>query len=228
MREESDFWAPLIGAITVLVLIGVLALVAAFGSKWVADFLSGQAANWFQALGTILAILAAYEHGRRQLREDRRREARVKAEQEVHQLGVIRALLANALGTVVLFKDRWRERNFLMLGPLSRRQWVAAQSGFRGIDVFLCPDVGLVVDVLQIPLQFDVLLEKYDQYEAAVRLGSIGKTIEPLLAALEDTERMLRESIEASIAAGGHRVGQIPDVEDRREVAMRFAWQEPS
>ena len=63
--SEHDFWAVPLGAGVLVSLLITLALVAAGGWKWFADFLTSSASGWAQAVGTVLAVLATAHIARR-------------------------------------------------------------------------------------------------------------------------------------------------------------------
>ncbi len=59
MDDKNDGWIDVVGILIVTFILITIALVSAGGWTWYAKFLEGSAANWVQAVGSIVAILAA-------------------------------------------------------------------------------------------------------------------------------------------------------------------------
>ena len=84
LKRESAGWETALGVAIILTLFAALGLVAGFGWKGFTEFLSGPAAGWVQAVGSIVAVIGAGHLGRQQIvaaREDAER-ARLEADDE--------------------------------------------------------------------------------------------------------------------------------------------------
>jgi hypothetical protein len=78
-EPDTPTWTIVLGGVVASTIL-ILALTAAGGWAWVSSFLSGAAANWVQAIGSIVAIVAAWTIANRQhRREDERREREAAA-----------------------------------------------------------------------------------------------------------------------------------------------------
>lgn len=68
MEDEKPSWIDAIGVLIVSFILATLALVAAGGWTWYADFLHSALPNWIQGIGTVIAIFVAGDAVRRQIR----------------------------------------------------------------------------------------------------------------------------------------------------------------
>jgi len=179
MDNEKHWWAPGLGAGIVVAILVTLALVAVFGVTWVGSFLNGQAASWAQAIGAVVAIVAAYRLGRVQIHADRVLEAERRAQDDLRRIGTIDALLTNAEALCVRYKDVWDGRNGIPVSGPFGDYLSDCRAGIASIDPFECPATDLVIYLAQIPRELDEFRLAHEEYRAAfLRQGESRKSIQ--------------------------------------------------
>jgi hypothetical protein len=96
VMDNRNWWAPMLGAAVVLWLLFSLAFVAVSGWNDYVQFLSGPAAAWVQALGSVAAIVAAIWIGQSQLSAARRLEAEKQDRADILKTEVLYSLFGEA------------------------------------------------------------------------------------------------------------------------------------
>lgn len=132
-------WPAVIGALIVVGILLTLTLVVAGGWPWFQRFLEGSAAAWIQAIGSIAAILAAAEIGRRQIAGQRQVERDRQAQEDRKKLLVIDALLEAVEATVVFAKKQYDEYPNMPVFVYHLDRMKNAADALAKIDLFNCP-----------------------------------------------------------------------------------------
>lgn len=132
-------WPAVVGGLIVVGILLTLALVAAGGWPWFQRFLEGSAAAWVQAIGSIAAILAAAEIGRRQIAGQRHVEQDRQAQEERKKLLVIDALLEAVEATVIFTKKQYNEYPNMPVFDYHLDRMKTAADALAKIDLFNCP-----------------------------------------------------------------------------------------
>ncbi len=137
--NSDQSWPAIVGALIVFAILLTLSLVAAGGWLWFQRFLEGGAAAWIQAIGSIAAILAAAEIGRRQIAGQRHMERDRQVQEERKRLLVIDALLEAVEATVVSAKNQYDEHPNMPVFVYHLDRMKNAADALAKIDLFNCP-----------------------------------------------------------------------------------------
>lgn len=137
--NSDQGWPAVVGALIVIAILLTITLVAAGGWPWFQRFLDGSAAAWIQAVGSIAAILATAEIGRRQIEGQRQVERDRQAQEDRKKLLVIDALLEAVEATVVVAKKQYDEYPNMPVFVYHLDRMKNAADALAKIDFFNCP-----------------------------------------------------------------------------------------
>lgn len=132
-------WPAAIGAVIIIWPFLTLGLVAAGGWPWFQRFLESSAAAWIQTMGSIAAILAAAEIGRRQIAGQRQVERDRRDQEDRKRLLVIDALLEAIEATVAVAKRQYDEYPNIPIFAFHLDRMKNAADALTKIDLFSCP-----------------------------------------------------------------------------------------
>jgi len=135
----DQVWPAAIGALIVIGVLLTITLVAAGGWPWFQRFLESSAAAWIQAIGSIAAILAAAEIGRRQIVGQRQVERDRQGQEDRKKLLVIDALLEAVEATVVFAERQYDEYPNMPIFAYHLDRMKNAAHALARIDLFDCP-----------------------------------------------------------------------------------------
>lgn len=175
-------WPAAMGALIVVGLLLALGLVAAGGWPWFQRFLETSAAAWIQALGSIAAILAAAEIGRRQIAGQREMERDRQDQEDRKKLLVIDALLEAIEATVALTKKQYEDYPQMPIFAYHLDRINNAADALSKIDLFNCPPPvvqpllhlfpapceNLLAAIRRFNDSFDKLEERHEKYWPSV------------------------------------------------------------
>lgn len=137
--NPDEGWPAAMGALIAVGLLLTLGLVAAGGWPWFQKFLEGSAAGWIQAIGSVAAILAAAEIGRRQIAGQRQVEQDRQDQEHRKKLLVIDALLEAVEATVALTKKQYDDCPNMPVFAYHLDRMQNASDALAKIDLFNCP-----------------------------------------------------------------------------------------
>lgn len=189
MQRDDCWWGAALGASVVVALVFVVALTAAAGWNWTAEFLGGPAASWAQAVGTVAAIVYSGHIARIHISATRRWDERKRIEAERRYLVTVIALLAVPIGASRILKDEWDPSTHRIPTGFTENYWKEARISIAAIDPFACPEEEVIVSLVQVPHQLDKLIDAWIFYQKALRLGV------PQTDMADDAGEVLDESI---------------------------------
>ena len=174
----DEGWPAAIGAVIIVGLFLTLGLVAAGGWPWFQRFLESSAAAWIQAIGSIAAILAAAEIGRRQIAGQRQVERDRRDQEDRKRLLVIDALLEAVEATVAVAKRQYDEYPNIPIFAFHLDRMKNAADALTKIDLFSCPPsvvqpllhlipepcVNLLTAIREFNDSFDKLDERHEKH----------------------------------------------------------------
>lgn len=160
-QTPSESFEVAFGAIVVLSLIASVALIAAGGWQWFKGMLESAAPAWIQAIGSVAAIFAAAEIGRRQARAASELEAKKKAEIEIQKLKIVMALMARAHGLSNDICKAFETAQFSDFDQVSPELMVDTHLALQALPVFEIPNGLLALDVLTIGRALSVMHENW-------------------------------------------------------------------
>jgi len=165
MEDEAKWWVAPFGAVIVFSMFASIGLIAFGGWNWFAAFLAGQAASWFQAFGSVAAILAAYRMGANQILANRVLDVSRNAREDRRKLIVIDAILKNLEFNFEYIKD-FLENYRIPVNSFGRLGYVEdAVAAVKRIDLFDCPSPEVISLLALLPRQCDRLLEEIKNYD---------------------------------------------------------------
>lgn len=195
--HEDDWWAPVVGAAVLLILLGSLALVAAGGWGWFAGFLSGTASNWAQAIGGILAVIAAFRVGRAQINSTLALEKARQAETDLRTVVLIDAALLYVQGGMSLYR--------LVATPtfpsVPRGTCEGVTEGkeiLRKLDLFKCPSASVALAVLYVVGCCDLFVQRATSYSEAGGAKIGDKQFADMQRAVWDSGQLLFEATQSA------------------------------
>lgn len=176
--NANQGWPAAVGAFIIVGIFLTIALVAAGGWLWFQKFLESSAAAWVQAVGSVAAILAAAEIGRRQIDGQRQMERDRQAQEERKKLLVIDALLEAIEETVIFTKKQHDEYPNMPVSAYHLGRMKNAADALAKIDLFNCPASviqpllhlfpapceGLLAVIQQFNESFDKLNDQHEKY----------------------------------------------------------------
>ena len=152
-----------IGAVVIVLLFTSLGLIAGGGWSWFKGTLESAAPAWIQAIGSIAAIFAAAEIGRRQARAASDLEAKKRADAEIQKLKIIMALMARAHGLSNDICKAFSTVKFDDFDQVSPELMVDTHLALQALPVFEIPDGLLALDVLTIGRALGVMHENWQR-----------------------------------------------------------------
>lgn len=175
---DDQGWPAAIGALTIFGLALTLSLVAAGGWSWFQQLLESSAPAWVQALGSIGAILAATEIGRRQIAAQRQVERERQYLDDRKKLQVIGALLEAIEAAVALAKKQYNKHPEMPIHPFYLDRIENGSKALAKIDLFSCPSPviqpllhlfpspceALLITIREFNDSFDKLDGKHEKY----------------------------------------------------------------
>lgn len=167
MNEERHWWAAPLGAAIVVILIGTVALIALGGVNWFRDFLGGSASGWAQAVGSVLAVAAAFKVGNAQVAAGRRLESERRAHDDIRRLETIRGLLSNAQGLCEAVAQCWNSERLVPVAGFKAEYVRDARKSIAAIDPFQSPAPLVVIYLAQIPRELQQLESAYINWQSA-------------------------------------------------------------
>jgi len=204
--DENEWWAAPIGAAIFIALISCLVLIAAGGWDWFAFFLAGPAANWVQAIGSIVAILAAYKMGQTQIEAGRILDASKLAKEDIRKLTIIDAILKNLEFSLTQLKDGLNRYQIPTCNLCSLGQLEDACTVIKAIDIFACPSPNIIRELALLPRSCDGLFnaiesfdKSFDEFDGNTPEAerNLRNSITVLSSILEITRNACRESLES-------------------------------
>lgn len=196
-----------IGAVVLVLLFASLGLIAAGGWTWFKGMLESSAPAWIQAIGSVAAILAAAEIGRRQARAASDLEASKQAAAEIQKLNVVMALMARAHGLSNDICKAFATAQFSDFDQVSPELMLDTHLTLLALPVFEIPNGLLALDVLTIGRALGVMHENWLRLRALCT--SDPEVLPEEMAKLDSLSREIRE---ISLAALG---------ECKKEIASR-------
>ena len=180
--KSDQGWPAAIGSLIVVGLLLTLGLVAAGGWPWFQKFLEGSAAGWIQAIGSVAAILAAAEIGRRQIAGQRQVERDRQDQEDRKKLLVIDSLLEAVEANVALTKRQYDDYPNMPVSSYHLDRIKNASQALAKIDLFNCPPSviqpllhlfpapceDLLAVILRFNESFDKLDERHEKYWPSV------------------------------------------------------------
>lgn len=204
--DENSWWSAALGASIVAVLALVVALSAVGGWNWTASFLSGAAANWAQAVGTVAAIVYSGRIARTQIVATRRLDESKRLQAEVRHLTTVVALLSTPISLCLILRQHWNRATHQIPNGFNTSYWEQAQASIAAIDPFSCPDETLVVRLVQVPRQIEELIEACRNYLTALEAGAqIEQMAGELDRVLGDSIEYMQYTAHAALEAGRQR-----------------------
>lgn len=170
MRDELGTAGAAVGAAVLSVLFGGLALAIYPGWDSVGRWLvSDSVAAWVQAVGSIVAIIAAtgiavyqVDHARR-LEEDRRKAS------EIQRLSVVTALMARSYGLAKDVVTAFREPSDYHFSVIDAALMRDTVETLRAIPLFEIPSGMAAIDVRSTARYLSLLADNWDGLNEAVR-----------------------------------------------------------
>lgn len=163
--EKNEWWTVPLGVCIMLVFFTSIGLIAAGGWNWFASFLAGQAANWFQAIGSVAAIFAAYKMGTGQISANRALDVSRHAREDARRLIIIDAILNN-LDYFLQSMRNQIEKYRIPVNTLGLPGYILdAIKNVKEIDLFQCPSPKVINLLALIPRQCDQLLQAISVYD---------------------------------------------------------------
>jgi len=162
----DDWWAPAVGAAVLLVVVGSLALVAAGGWGWFSSFLAGTASNWAQAVGGILAVVAAFQVGRSQVNATLALERARQADSDLRAVALIDAALLYVQGAMSMYRLA-ASPTFPYVPGGTCEGLREGTDILRKLDLFKCPSAQLAMAVFRVVGCCDLFVQCATSYSAA-------------------------------------------------------------
>lgn len=161
-------WAEalLVFSISALAFLGVLLLLRALGEPlW-----SGEAAGWTQAIGSIVAIFAAFLVADRQFQMSRRETRATMNEGTITRIKI----LSGVFQSVILESARARGSLRFSNGALDLDtvRVIELRETIRAIPVMDAPTSDFAISIAAIPAAIDVMLRSIDEYNECVENGA--------------------------------------------------------
>lgn len=170
MREELGTVGATVGAATLSVLFGGLVLAVYPGWISVGNWLAGDsAAAWVQAVGSVVAIIAAaaiaaYQVGHaRRLEEDRRKI------NEIQRLSVVTALMARSYGLAKDVVTAFREPSDYHISVVDAPLMRDTVETLRALPLFEIPSGMAAIDVRSTARYLSLLADNWDGLIATVK-----------------------------------------------------------
>ena len=160
-QSSSESFESALGAIVVVLLFTSLGLIAAGGWTWFKGMLESAAPAWIQAIGSVAAIFAAAEIGRRQARAASDLEAKKQAAAETQKLKIVMALMARAYGLSNDICKAFATAQFSDFDQVSPELMVDTHLALQALPVFEIPNGLLALDVLTIGRALGVMHENW-------------------------------------------------------------------
>jgi hypothetical protein len=160
-KTPAESWEAALGAVVIVLLLVSLGLIAAGGWSWFKGMLESAAPAWIQAVGSIVAIFAAAEIGRRQALAASDLEAKKKAAAEVQKFQIIMALMARAHGLSKDICHAFATAKFSDFDQVSPELMVDTQLALQAMPIFEIPNGLLALDVLTIGRSLGVMHENW-------------------------------------------------------------------
>ncbi|MCX7277790.1 MAG: hypothetical protein NTZ15_10780 [Burkholderiales bacterium] len=187
--DKEEWWTAPIGAAIISLLFASIFLMAMNGWKWFTEFLTGPAANWVQAFGSIAAILAAYKMGQNQIEANRILEAERITFNDQRKLTAILAVIENLEFHLKNFSENLEKykipsRNLCSIGHM-QDVCIAVKS----INIFDCPSTELIPQLAILPRYCDLMFDAISDYD---------KSFDELNGDTEAAQRGLQNSISLS------------------------------
>lgn len=157
-QTPTESFGAAFGATLILLL---FALIAAGVWPWFRSMLESSAPAWIQAIGSIAAIFAAAEIGRRQALAASDLEAKKKAAVEVQKLQIVMALMARAHGLSNDICKAFETAQFYDFDQVSPELMVDTHLALQALPVFEIPNGLLALDVLTIGRALSVMHENW-------------------------------------------------------------------
>lgn len=149
------------GAVIIFLLFASLGLIAVGGMPCFKGMLESAAPAWIQAIGSIAAIFAAAEIGRRQALAASDLEAKKKAATEIHKFKIIMALMARAHGLSNDICKAFATAQFSDFDQVSPELMTDTHLAMQTLPVFEIPNGLLALDVLTIGRALSVMHENW-------------------------------------------------------------------
>lgn len=191
--HQDPGWTVVIGVVLTVAVFGALALGAAGQWGWFATFLSGAAASWVQAIGAVVAIVAAYKMGRGQIEADRALEADRRAKDDQRKLAAIGAFLFRLEAALGVVRRSAESESLPAFAKAVRDEISDAADGIRSIDLFQCPSPDAILFISLLPRHCGALvasLSKYDKADDELR-GDVDAEFRRVKNALSLCEKTL-------------------------------------
>lgn len=162
-QTSAETFESALGAVVIVLLFASLGLIAAGGWTWFKGMLESAAPAWIQAIGSIAAIFAAAEIGRRQARAAIDLEAKKRAAAEVQKLKIVMALMARAHGLSDDICKAFATAQFSDFDQVSPELMVDTHLALQALPVFEIPNGLLALDVLTISRALGVMHENWQR-----------------------------------------------------------------
>jgi hypothetical protein len=144
---------------------------------------SGDAASWLQAIGGILAIVAAFAVAARQHKADRSLEMEIRNIDESRRLEAVKAILARANAVAHIVGEAWKRSAMDTIGSNVDIYVLDCKASVEALPLFDIPNADLIVYMVNLPRALQELNEvlgqarveddsqEQVQFPAADRLG---------------------------------------------------------
>jgi hypothetical protein len=160
-QTPSESFEAAFGAVVILLLFASIGLISAGGWQWFKEMLENAAPAWIQAIGSIAAIFAAAEIGRRQARAASDLEAEKKAATEIQKLKIVMALMARANGLSNDICKAFATALFSDFDQVSPELMLDTHLALQALPIFEIPNGLLALDVLTIGRGLSVMHENW-------------------------------------------------------------------
>lgn len=162
-QTSAEAFESALGAVVIVLLFASLGLIAAGGWTWFKGMLESAAPAWIQAIGSIAAIFASAEIGRRQARAAIDLEAKKRAAAEVQKLKIVMALMVRAHGLSDDICKAFATAQFSDFDQVSPELMVDTHLALQALPVFEIPNGLLALDVLTIGRALGVMHENWQR-----------------------------------------------------------------
>lgn len=195
--QEKEWWAPTVGVAILLILFGSLALVAAGGWQWFAGFLSGTASNWTQAIGGILAVIAAFKVGSSQVKANLALEKARQDEIDLRTVVLIDAALLYVQGAMGVYQ-LCASSDFPYVPEGTCKGLNEGTEILRKLDLFRCPTAQLALVVVHVIGNCDLFVQCVTSESEARRTKIGDKEFLETQKAVWNSSQLLRQSVHAA------------------------------